>query len=65
MIVGEISSNYFNSKMPPEEKPLELVPYYDILPNHFVTSDDGKITASKVYEVTYGTLHPSISFTGF
>lgn len=49
-----------------EEKPLELIPYYDLVSDNFLTSEEvnAKNTAVR-YKITYGTLQPSISITGF
>jgi hypothetical protein len=36
---GTENSPYFDSKLTPEDRPLELIPYYDVTGNHFLSSD--------------------------
>ena len=60
------TSNYVDPKSMLEDRPLELIPYYDVNHNLFINADEKNDKgANKNFLIQSATLHPSCSFTGF
>jgi len=60
------SNAYINPKLPLEEKPLLLLPFYDVQPAHFISAESlSNKGVNSIFQVKAASLHPSISFPGF
>jgi hypothetical protein len=59
-MTGDISdSPYIDSALHPEEKPLELIAYYDLNYNYFNTTEQKDVPANKsLYSITSASIHP-------
>lgn len=62
-----LTSRYIDEKkaVMHEDKPLLLIPYYNINFNHFMTENAPEVGASQHYQIRSATFHPSLSAIAF
>ena len=62
-----MKSQYIDAKaiLFPEDKPLLLIPYYQLNFAHFLTPDSPATGQSTMYQLTSATFHPAASIIAF